>query len=574
MSEVEQAAPFERQVQAVLQWLDGAGSEFLTRIGIRSGRRHIWEFECPHPALQGYTRVKLILPRGFPAATPRIMVDKALCLLLPHVEGPGLVCLGSSVANAYAEPVHAVLDVLNAFRKFLDRCSNIAWVTREFEREALAYWGRFCAGGENPSMRRRVDHLYNALGRVHSVVDGQVASYQKGRVALATGPKIDPNFLAQRHNLAYGTMELGRALFVPLPASACWTPRSWPRTFRELTQLVRQASDGAFHLGEWWAANPSAPRARYVILTAENAAYAYQLMEPVVRNGDGPKIVPREVTRIDPDWALVRDQRLERIEKRRTKRILVLGCGSLGAPLAILLAKSGVQNLTLVDKDIVMPENVSRHPLGMRAVLRPKATELAAQLNADLPGVVVKGYGATAADWILDKCRSGAFDLVIDCTGEESVRRFLSEVRESIFPETPIVHAWMEPFCAASHTVLIDTDTVWPVDDPVLQIHVAEWQDDTEIVLPACNSGFHEYGPADVSQAAAVASKCVLRVIDDEAGMRSKVWSTVRSTAFFESLGVRVMPGPLVPQSDDSFHSVRLTRELADVFTAQSWQSC
>ncbi len=574
MSAVEQAAPFETQVNAVLQWLDGAGSKFLTRLGSRSGPRHIWELDCQHPALQGYTRVKLILPRSFPAAAPRIVVDKALCLVLPHVEGPGLVCLGSNLANAYADPVHAVVDVLNAFEKFLDQCNDIEWVTREFKREALAYWSRFCAGGANPSMRLRVRRLYNALGRVHSVVEGEVASYVNGRVAVATGPKIDPNFLAQRHSLACGTMQMGRVLFVPLPESTCWTPQNWPRTFRELTQLVRQASDGAFDLGKWWAAPPSEPPARYVILTAENATYAYQLIEPVVRSGDGPKIVPREVTRIDPDWALVRDQRLERIERRRAKRILLLGCGSLGATLAILLAKAGVQNITLVDKDVVMPENISRHPLGMRAVFRAKALELASQLNADIPGVVIKGHGETAADWILEECRPGAFDLVIDCTGEESVRLFLSAVRESIFSGTPIIHAWTEPFCAASHTVLIDKDTVWPIDDPVLRVHVADWREDTEIVLPACNAGFHEYGPADMSQAAATTSECVLRVLDDEAGMRSKVWSTVRSTAFFESLGVRVVPGTLVPQSDDTFHSIRLTRELADVLNAQSRQSC
>lgn len=574
MSHEVQAAQFQKQIEAVVHWLDGAGSEFLTRVGARSGSSHIWGFDLQHPVLRGYTRVKLVLPRGFPALPPRIMVNRALCLVLPHVEGPGLVCLGNRTANAYDEPVQAVRDVLGAFQIFLDKCRDIAWVAEEFEREALAYWNRFCTGGGDTSMRRRVSRLFNAFGRAHMVAEGRVASYLNGRIALACSSNVDPNFLAQRHKLAHKTMEIGRALFVPLPASICWTPSSWPRTFSELAQLVKESSDGAFNLGEWWAANPSQPPARYVILTAENAAYAYQLIEPVLRSCDGPKIVPREVTRMDPDWAIVRDQRVERIEKRRKKRILLLGCGSLGAPLAILLAKAGLQNLTLVDKEVLMPENVSRHPLGMRAVFREKAAELAAQLNADIPGAVVKGHGAAAGDWILSECRPGAFDLVIDCTGEESVRTFLSQVRESIFRGTPIAHAWMEPFCAASHTVLVDSDTVWPKDDPVLQIHVAEWHEDTEIVLPACNSGFHEYGPADASQAAATTCECILRVLDDERGLRSMVWSTVRSSAFFESLGVRVVPGPLVPQSDDSFHSVRLTRELADVLSGRGRESC
>jgi hypothetical protein len=66
----------------------GIGSKFLARVGTLSGRRHFWAFDCQHPALQGYTRVKLFFPRDFPAAELRIMVDEALCLVLPHVEEP------------------------------------------------------------------------------------------------------------------------------------------------------------------------------------------------------------------------------------------------------------------------------------------------------------------------------------------------------------------------------------------------------------------------------------------------------------------------------------------------------
>ncbi|QTO45992.1 ThiF family adenylyltransferase [Burkholderia latens] len=566
MSAEEQSAPFAGQVAAVVQWLDGAGAEFLKRVGERSGSTHTWEFDLQHPALRGYTRVKLVLPRGFPARAPRIVVDKALCLKLPHVEETGVVCLGKlNETSAYTQPEHAVHALLKAFDEFLDKCNEIAWVMAEFEREALAYWNRFCEFSAKQKMYWRVRQLLNALGRVDSIVEGRVAVYEAGRIGVATGPNIDPNFLARRHKLSRGTLELARAVFMPLPASVCWTPSSWPRTFGELAHLTHEATDGAFNLGAWCAADPKEPPAGFIILMAANAVYAYQLTPPLVKGLGSPGVAPLEVTRIDPDWAIVRDQRLERIQNRRKKRVLVLGCGSLGAPLAIGLVKAGIQRVTLVDMDDLMPENVSRHPLGMRALFQSKAVELAAQLNADIPGVVVKGHRAMAADWILAQCRPGDFDIVIDCTGEESVRTFLGEVRNSAFPDTPIIHAWMEPFCAASHVVLLDKDTVWPADDPVHKIQAAKWLDDTQIVLPACNSGFHEYGVADAAQAAAAACECVVGVLDTEAPPPSQVWSIVRSTAYFDSLGVNVVTGPLVPKSEDAFHAVRLTRNLDDV---------
>lgn len=574
MSAEERAAPFAGQVAAVVQWLDGDGATFLKRVGGHSRSTHTWEFDLQHPVLRGCTRVKLVLPRGFPARAPRIMVDSALCLTLPHVEETGLVCLGSlNDSDAYSHPERAVHDVLAAFDAFLDKCTDIAWVATEFEREALAYWSRFCGFSAKLKRNWRVRQLLSAVGRVNSIVEGRVAIYEAGRVGVAAGPTIDPNFLARRHGLARGTLELARAVFLPLPAYICWTPSSWPKTFGELAYLTHEATDGEFNLGVWCIAEPKGPPAGFVVLTAANAVFAYQLTPPLVRGLDEPSIIPVNVTRMDPDWVIVRDQRLERIERRRTKRVLVLGCGSLGAPLAIGLVKAGLQRLTLVDMDDLMPENVSRHPLGLRALFQPKATELATQLNADIPGVVVKGHRAMAADWILAQCRPGDFDLVVDCTGEESVRSFLSEVRNTIFADTPIVHAWMEPFCAASHVVLVDKVSVWPADDPVFRIQAADWPDDTEIVLPACNAGFHEYGVADVTQAAAASCECVLSVLDAETPLHSKVWSIVRSTAYFDSLGVRVRPGPLVPQSKDVYHSVRLTRCLHDVLSTQEGEA-
>ncbi|MCX5545238.1 ThiF family adenylyltransferase [Paraburkholderia sp. CNPSo 3076] len=570
MSAEERVAPFASQVAAVARWLDGEGAAFLRRVSGRSGATHAWEFDLQHPVLRGRTRVKLVLPRGFPARAPRIMVDSALCLTLPHVEETGLVCLGTlSDSNAYAHPEQAVHAALAAFDEFLDRCNDIGWVTAEFERESLAYWSRFCGFSAKLRMRWTVRQLLNAVGLVNAAVEARVAIYESGRVGVAAGPNVDPNFLARRHGLARGTLELARAIFLPLPASVCWTPSNWPKTFGELAYLTHTATDGEFNLVEWCITEPKAPAAGFVVFTSSNSSFAYQLTAPMIPGLDGPGIVPVNVTRMDPDWAIVRDQRLDRMEHRRSKRVLVLGCGSLGAPLAIGLVKAGLQAATLVDMDELMPENVSRHPLGLRALFKPKAVELASQLNADTPGAVVKGHRAMAADWILAQCRPGDFDLVVDCTGEEDVRRFLSEVRNTIFPGTPIMHTWMEPFCAASHVVLIDKDTVWPADDPVLRIHAADWRDDTEIVLPACNAGFHEYGIADVSAVAAAACECVLSVLDAKNPKPSTVWSIVRSTTYFESLGVDVVPRSLVPHSKDVFHSVRLTRSLSDALALQ-----
>lgn len=52
--------------------------------------------------------------------------------------------------------------------------------------------------------------------------------------------------------------------------------------------------------------------------------------------------------------------------------VLVVGCGSGGGNVALQLVMSGIKRLTLVDKDILEPENVIRHVCGARFLGRPK----------------------------------------------------------------------------------------------------------------------------------------------------------------------------------------------------------
>src|ERR1035437_1125804 len=47
-------------------------------------------------------------------------------------------------------------------------------------------------------------------------------------------------------------------------------------------------------------------------------------------------------------------------------KVLVLGCGSGGGSVAQQLVMSGIRKLTLIDRDILEPENIIRHVCGRR----------------------------------------------------------------------------------------------------------------------------------------------------------------------------------------------------------------
>lgn len=107
--------------------------------------------------------------------------------------------------------------------------------------------------------------------------------------------------------------------------------------------------------------------------------------------------------------------------------VLVIGAGALGSAVAELLVRGGVERLTIYDDDIVMAGNLVRHTLALGEVGRYKAAALADRLNAASPQAVVRAI-TKAFPPSDERARSALrpIDVVIDCTGENSVAHALA----------------------------------------------------------------------------------------------------------------------------------------------------
>jgi hypothetical protein len=99
--------------------------------------------------------------------------------------------------------------------------------------------------------------------------------------------------------------------------------------------------------------------------------------------------------------------------------------------------------------------------------------------------------------------------------------------------------AWVEPFCAAGHVVVVSGNDAWPLCDPAeTAINYAIWPDDTIVSLPGCGSGFYPYGMAGMWRVAGLVAERALALLSGT-DADSAVWSFVRNRNFFE----RVCPG-------------------------------
>lgn len=120
--------------------------------------------------------------------------------------------------------------------------------------------------------------------------------------------------------------------------------------------------------------------------------------------------------------------------------IALIGCGTIGGYLADMLVKAGAGTgggkLTLVDFELLMPQNVGRHRLGLPFAFKNKADGIATVLQNDAPGVSVRPLEVDVRDAHL-----GDIDLLIDATGEEALGDWLTS---NYVPLTPMLSVWIE----------------------------------------------------------------------------------------------------------------------------------
>ncbi|TMW64260.1 hypothetical protein Poli38472_012882 [Pythium oligandrum] len=178
-------------------------------------------------------------------------------------------------------------------------------------------------------------------------------------------------------------------------------------------------------------------------LQAENERLRAQLSNataPVVRNQPEPEIVNetrgtetfsalsrREMQRYGRQM-LVPDFRIARQLRLRDARVLVLGAGGLGCPVALYLASMGVGHLGLVDNDRVERSNLHRQ-IGHdeTTIGQFKVHSLADRLERLNPDITIDRH-VTRLTHMNAKELVEAYDVVVDGTDNPTTRYLVNDV--------------------------------------------------------------------------------------------------------------------------------------------------
>lgn len=138
-------------------------------------------------------------------------------------------------------------------------------------------------------------------------------------------------------------------------------------------------------------------------------------------------------------------------QKLRRARVLVVGAGGLGSPLALYLAAAGVGTIGIVDDDAVSLSNLQRQVIhGTQDVGRPKTASAADALARVNPHVVVEAH-ETRLTPENAMALVASYDVVADGSDNFSTRYLVADA--SALAGRPLVTASLGTFDATLTTI-------------------------------------------------------------------------------------------------------------------------
>lgn len=169
---------------------------------------------------------------------------------------------------------------------------------------------------------------------------------------------------------------------------------------------------------------------RFVVLATAHSARAFYSYP---KDG-GRQVISYQTVDFSDD---VGSRLLPSYDALRSKKVGLVGCGSLGSKIAASLARCGVGTFVLVDDDILKPGNLVRHELDGGSLGAHKVEALEARLYALSPGIKVRTFrviiggqeasGTTAM--VLDELAT--CDLLIDATADARAFNFVAAAARS-----------------------------------------------------------------------------------------------------------------------------------------------
>ena len=207
------------------------------------------------------------------------------------------------------------------------------------------------------------------------------------------------------------------------------------------------------------------------------------------------------------------------------RRILLIGCGSIGSYMCNELIKSGLEEITVVDMDILKAENIYRHLLGMEYVGQYKAEAICQYFGKNIPNLNMK----PVAEDIREAVEEGSidfseFDLIVSAIGNHNVNRWINTEIKKREIDTTVVYEWNEPLDIGCHVAVISSRNIGCYEcffkrseytgDLYDAVAYTEPGQNVTRNVSGCGGSYIPYGSTVSLKTVAIGMDCIGRVLD------------------------------------------------------------
>ena len=444
----------------------------------------------------------------------------------PHIESDGRLCLATPETTTDSRDPAGVVAHFIAKASSLLESLDLGCLQEDYIVDFEAYWSRSRTTGQS------IQTLFHIAPPTRSLFLG---TYGSQRIVSDDEERLR-RWLQHRVGQNYKG-EFDRSIFLWIESLP--KPSAYPKSYLDLRVLFDRANQGSM-LEEVKPINDSGgvvvlggpsslgrTAGGAIIMSSGEARRENKGFRPGKRPSAmlpfGLKFNRASIRPVDAATSRIP---LSQLIVADTAHIAIIGCGSLGAGTARLLAQQGIKRFSLFDPDTLGWENIGRHELGAGNVGANKADALKAKLLADLPDIVdIVSYGA---DWRrIIASNPSAFDgvsAIVSATGDWGANAALSDLQSASFLEIPVIYTWLERNAIAAHVVALQGPKVslrGGFDNTGRPLTAAaSWYSEDQD--PRCGGAASPYGAIDLAAGQSLAARAALDIASGSAV--SPVW--------------------------------------------------
>lgn len=392
---------------------------------------------------------------------------------IPHKEKDGFLCFtnSNSIVIDKRYPVSLLLNCLEKVINLIEMGINRE-NQDEFLLEFEAYWRHITQG----EIYGAIDTDNKSIREVNFWVGSE---NNAPLIASEKNLNNTDNIVKNLFHIDINQQYRRRCIYIPLNSSFIYPPESredWDYSYvkslfrshvseksKKKFQRITKQKDKRIQYGVecvifgFPLANGNTALFAYLM-----NSIGYSFLHPLIQKPKDIKLIPLKVNRWHPKYLLNRTGGNASIIN---KHIVVIGVGSVGSEIVTRLAKSGIQHLTVIDNDVLEPENVYRHSLGYNLVYFkderdnllniPKVLAVKSEIESKYPFTQVTSIAKDIKDvWRNDLLDLNQVDLVVAALGAANQEMDINEMMHSLTSPPPTLYAWNEPLGIGGHSLV------------------------------------------------------------------------------------------------------------------------